>query len=64
MIKTQFGKPVKIICTDNGGGFTSNDMQRFYNEREILLETTCPHTPQKMELCKENIEICLKLLEP
>ncbi|GKC43676.1 retrovirus-related pol polyprotein from transposon TNT 1-94 [Tanacetum coccineum] len=47
MIKTQFGKSVKRICTDNGGEFTSNDMLEFYNDHGILLETSCPHTPQQ-----------------
>ncbi|GJY09924.1 putative reverse transcriptase, RNA-dependent DNA polymerase, LTR copia-type gag-polypeptide [Tanacetum coccineum] len=32
---------------DNGGEFTSNEMTDFYNERGILLEITCPHTPQQ-----------------
>lgn len=27
--------------------FTSNIMTSFYIEQEILLETTCPHTPQQ-----------------
>lgn len=45
IIKTQFGKTIQRTCTDNGGEFTSNDMQRFYNEHAILIETTCPHPP-------------------
>ncbi|KAD4888928.1 hypothetical protein E3N88_21001 [Mikania micrantha] len=45
MIKTQFEKPIKRI--DNGGEFTSNNMLRFYVDQGILLETTCPHTPQQ-----------------
>ncbi|KAJ0452966.1 putative RNA-directed DNA polymerase [Helianthus annuus] len=47
MVKTQFEKSVKRIRCDNGGEFTSNKMIEFYEERGILLETTCPHTPQQ-----------------
>ncbi|KAD4385583.1 hypothetical protein E3N88_25752 [Mikania micrantha] len=47
MVKTQFEKLIKKIRCDNGGEFTSNDMVDFYNERGILLENTCPHTPQQ-----------------
>ncbi|KAJ0432465.1 putative RNA-directed DNA polymerase, Protochlorophyllide reductase [Helianthus annuus] len=47
MVKTQFGKLIKRIRCDNGGEFTSNKMKKFYGEEGILLETTCPHTPQQ-----------------
>ncbi|KAJ0568794.1 putative RNA-directed DNA polymerase [Helianthus annuus] len=47
MVKTQFNKNVKRIRCDNGGEFTSNRMVTFYNEEGMLLETTCPHTPQQ-----------------
>nr|GEV90989.1 putative ribonuclease H-like domain-containing protein [Tanacetum cinerariifolium] len=47
MIKVQFEKGIKRIRCDNGGEFTSTKMLEFYNENGILLETTCPHTPQQ-----------------
>ena len=47
LIKTQFRKSVKRVRSDNGGEFTSNEMVSFYDEEGILLETTCPHTPQQ-----------------
>ncbi|KAJ9561136.1 LOW QUALITY PROTEIN: hypothetical protein OSB04_006296 [Centaurea solstitialis] len=47
MVKTQFSKPIKRIRSDNGGEFTSNRMKEFYAREGILLETTCPHTPQQ-----------------
>lgn len=47
MINTQFGKSVKRVRSDNGGEFTSNDMLKFYSEQGMMLETTCPHTPQQ-----------------
>ncbi|GJT94400.1 putative RNA-directed DNA polymerase [Tanacetum coccineum] len=47
MIEVQFEKQIKRVRFYNGGEFTSNDMLEFYNEKGILLETTCPHTPQQ-----------------
>ncbi|KAJ0437650.1 putative RNA-directed DNA polymerase [Helianthus annuus] len=47
MVETQFSKIVKRIRCDNGGEFTSNLMLNFYTKQGILLETTCPHTPQQ-----------------
>lgn len=47
MVKVQFEKHIKRIRCDNGGEFTSNFMLQFYHEEGILLETTCPHTPQQ-----------------
>ncbi|KAM0052273.1 putative RNA-directed DNA polymerase [Helianthus debilis subsp. tardiflorus] len=47
MVKTQFERSIKRIRCDNGGEFTSNRMLNFYADQGILLETTCPHTPQQ-----------------
>ncbi|GJU89408.1 putative RNA-directed DNA polymerase [Tanacetum coccineum] len=47
MVEVQFEKQIKRIRCDNGGEFTSNNMLNFYNEKRVLLETTCPHTPQR-----------------
>ncbi|KAJ0490449.1 putative RNA-directed DNA polymerase [Helianthus annuus] len=47
MIQVQFEKNIKRIRCDNGGEFTSNRMLDFYAKEGILLETTCPHTPQQ-----------------
>ncbi|KAJ0457905.1 putative RNA-directed DNA polymerase [Helianthus annuus] len=47
MVEIQFGKQIKRVRCDNGGEFTSNSMIDFYNKNGILLETTCPHTPQQ-----------------
>ena len=47
MVEVQFENKIKRIRCDNGGEFTSNNMLNFYNEKGILLETTCPHTPQQ-----------------
>ncbi|GKD66321.1 putative RNA-directed DNA polymerase, partial [Tanacetum coccineum] len=49
---------------DNGGEFTSNEMTDFYNERGILLETICPHTPQQNKVIERkhrHIEVARSL---
>ncbi|KAJ0878386.1 putative RNA-directed DNA polymerase [Helianthus annuus] len=47
MVKTQCGKLIKRIRCDNRGEFVSNRMHNFYAEEGIILETTCPRTPQQ-----------------
>ncbi|GJQ91627.1 putative RNA-directed DNA polymerase [Tanacetum coccineum] len=50
----QFEKQTKRVRCDNGGEFTSNDMLEFYNENGIMLETTCPDTPQQNGVVKRK----------
>jgi hypothetical protein len=47
MVKVQFEKDIKRIRCDNGGEFVSNKMLDFYAKEGIMLETSCPHTPQQ-----------------
>lgn len=47
MVKLQFEKNIKRVRCDNGGEFTSNRMTEFYSDQGIVLETTCPYTPQQ-----------------
>ncbi|KAJ0838105.1 putative RNA-directed DNA polymerase [Helianthus annuus] len=47
MVEVHFRKSIKRIRSDNGGEFTSNMMKDFYDKNGILLETSCPHTPQQ-----------------
>ncbi|XP_076888387.1 uncharacterized protein LOC143538804 [Bidens hawaiensis] len=54
MVHTQFGKLIKRVRCDNDEEFTYNDMLKFYGEQGILLETTCPHTPQQNGVVKRK----------
>jgi len=46
MAKTQFGKAVKIIRSDNALGLgRSNEALSFFAETRIKYETSCVHTP-------------------
>ena len=47
MVKTQFKRTVKVVCSDNGSEFTSGPMQNFYHEHGILRESSCVDTPQQ-----------------
>jgi hypothetical protein len=47
MINTQFSLPIKILCTDCGGEFTSTDFNQFCANNGILHQLSCPHTPQQ-----------------
>ena len=43
--KSQFGKDVKIIRSDNRTVFTSTAMKTFYAEKGIIYQTSCVDTP-------------------
>lgn len=47
MTKTQFDTRVKRIRTDNGSEFKSIYMIEFYRDQGIILENSCPYTPQQ-----------------
>ena len=47
MAKTQFGKEVKVIRSDNGIEFKSGPMLTFYSEKGIIHQTSCVDIPQQ-----------------
>jgi transposase InsO family protein len=47
MVKTQFGKEIKIMRSDNGTEYLNKCLQAFFNENGIIHETTCVGTPQQ-----------------
>jgi len=46
LVKTQFGKEVKIIRSDNGLEFKSKSIREFYEHCGIIHQTSCVDTPQ------------------
>jgi len=46
LVKTQFGKEVKIIRTDNGLEFKSKPVRELYEQCGIIHQTSCVDTPQ------------------
>ena len=47
MVKTQFGRDVKTIRSDNGLEFLSRPMNQFYQQKGIIHHTSCTDTPQQ-----------------
>lgn len=47
MVVTQLGKSVKKIWADNGAEFQSTYMLEYYEEHCIILQRSCPNTPQQ-----------------
>lgn len=46
LVELQSGKSIKVLRTDKGGEFCSNDFHSFCEEQGIQRELTAPHTPQ------------------
>ena len=44
--ENQREKKIKILRSDSGGEYTSNDMTKFCQEHGIIHEVTAPYTPQ------------------
>ncbi|XP_049378187.1 uncharacterized protein LOC125842960 [Solanum stenotomum] len=47
MIKTQFGRIVKVFRSDNGGEFFNTNCSELFTSNGILHQSSCPHTPQQ-----------------
>jgi len=45
MIKTQFGKTIKVVRSDNGSEFTSEPMLQCYEMNGMLHQTSYVKTP-------------------
>lgn len=47
MVKTQYSCNIKILGSDNGRDYINFELSRFLQDHEIVLKTTCHHTPQQ-----------------
>ncbi|KAL9228263.1 hypothetical protein vseg_003863 [Gypsophila vaccaria] len=47
MVKTQFGRQVKVVQSDNGSEFLSGPLKQYYNENGMLFQTSNVDTPQQ-----------------
>ena len=45
MVENQHSLPFKVLRSDNGGEYLSTELSKFFQEHDILHETTCPQTP-------------------
>ena len=46
-IKTQFGKTIKILRSDNAKEYFSSAISSFLSAQGIFHQSSCPHTPQQ-----------------
>lgn len=47
LVENQTGNKIKILRTDNGGEFCSQEMEEFLKQTGIIHQKTNPHTPQQ-----------------
>ncbi|CAL1356196.1 unnamed protein product [Linum trigynum] len=45
--RTQYGKSVRRIQTDNGREFTTPELRDYYEKEGVVLQTSCINTPQQ-----------------
>jgi transposase InsO family protein len=46
LVENQTGKKIKVLRSDNGGEYTSNELKNFCKEVGIKRELTVPYNPQ------------------
>lgn len=54
MVQNQFGTPIKVFISDNGGEFFSKIFQDYSSSVGIIYETICPHTSQQNRVVESN----------
>ena len=47
LVENQTGKKIRVLRTDNGGEYTSNEFMEYCSAEGIKKEHTVPHTPQQ-----------------
>ncbi|XP_071687473.1 uncharacterized protein [Rutidosis leptorrhynchoides] len=61
MVQTQFQSKIQVLRSDNGGEFVNSQMKLFCEERGIIHQTTCPHTPQQNRVAERKNRILLEI---
>ena len=47
LIETQFSTNIKVLCSDSGREYMSNEFQNFLQSKWIISQRSCPSTPQQ-----------------
>ena len=47
LVENQYDKKIKILRTDNGGEYTSNELETYLQIEEIRHKKTIPKTPEQ-----------------
>ena len=53
-VETQFAATVKVLRSDSGGEYMSNEFHVFLNQKGILSQRSCPYTPQQNGLAERK----------
>lgn len=53
-VKTQFGKTIKILRSDNAKEYFSSGLSSFLSAHGILHQSSCPHTPQQNDIAERK----------
>ncbi|KAL2250124.1 UNVERIFIED_CONTAM: Retrovirus-related Pol polyprotein from transposon RE2 [Sesamum indicum] len=61
MVLTQFGTKIKQIRTDNGTEFINKECQDFLQNRGIIHQRTCIHTPQQNGVAERKHQHLLQI---
>lgn len=60
MVKKQFGKPIKILRSDNGAEFVNNNLREFFEIESKIHETSYSGTPQQIVSLIEKTDTYLR----
>lgn len=47
MVRNQFSKDVKVICTDDAYDFFKSECSSFFSSLGVIHQSSCPYTPQQ-----------------
>ncbi|KAJ0611968.1 putative RNA-directed DNA polymerase [Helianthus annuus] len=61
MVQTQFKKPIQILRSDNGSEFVNNSMKQFFQEKGMIHQTSCTHTPEQNGVVERKNRILLEI---
>ncbi|KAJ0868825.1 putative RNA-directed DNA polymerase [Helianthus annuus] len=61
MIQTQFKTNIQILRSDNGGEFINDSMKQFCQNKGIIHQKTCPHTPEQNGTVERKNRILLEI---
>jgi len=53
-IKTQLGKIICALCSDNASDYFSSQFTTFMATQDILHQSSCPYTPQHNGVAKRK----------
>src|ERR1041384_3664944 len=61
MVQTQFQKQIRILRSDNGGEYVNATLNQFFQEKGIIHQTTCSHTPQQNGVAERKNRLILEM---